>query len=233
LTDHLKAVDHLVEDAPKLDLYNWDGTNRAQFLRRAGGGFALVAGGSILASSQTAFAQSSGAPTAKDILQTAFIAENLAVFVYTAGAGLKYTKANKKTGVKKGQKFFTGRNLVYLKAALQNEKDHRDFLGQALGADKPALPEFQVPKSAIASPLAVLKFALALETAFVSTYLGAIKSGALDAGTTLVAAQVAANEASHQGFFSFASGGKGVTKSLPDTVTLAEATTALSPYFKS
>lgn len=232
MTDHLKAVDHMVEDAPKLDLYNWDGTNRAQFLRRAGGGFALVAGGSILASSTPTFAQSAG-PTAKDILQTAFIAENLAVFVYTAGAGLKFAKSNKRTGVRKGQKFFTGRNAVYLKAALANEKDHRDFLGTALGADKPALPEFQVPKSAIASPLAVLKFALALETAFVSTYLGAIKSGALDAGTTLVAAQVAANEASHQGFFSFASGGKGVTKSLPDTVTLAQATTTLSPFFKS
>ncbi|WP_154733448.1 MULTISPECIES: ferritin-like domain-containing protein [Solirubrobacterales] len=232
MTDHLKAVDHLVEDAPNLDLRNWDGTNRAQFLRRAGGGFALVAGGSVLASATPTYAQSSG-PTAKEILDTAFIAENLAVFVYTAGAGLKFAKSNSRTGVKKGQKFFTGRNAVYLKAALKNEQDHRDFLGNALGSAKPTVPQFQVPKSAVASPLAVLKFALALETAFVSTYLGAIKSGALDAATTLVAAQVAANEASHQGFFSFATGGKGVTKSLPDTVTLAQATTALSPYFKS
>jgi len=232
MTEHLKAVDHLIEDAPVLDVNTWDGSTRAQFLRRAGGGFALVAGGSVLASAAPVFAQ--GSTDAKlDILQTAFIAENLAVFVYTAGAGLKFAKSNSKTGVKKGQKYFTGRNLVYLKAALANEKDHRDFLGSALGSSKPTVPGFQVPKSVVASPTSVLKFALALETAFVSTYLGAIKSGALDADTTLVAAQVAANEASHQGFFSFATGGKGVTKSLPDTVTLDQAKTTLSPYFKS
>lgn len=232
MTDHLKAVDQLIEDAPALDLDTFDGSTRAQFLRRTGGGFALVAGGTVLAQATTAFAQSTSDEQLK-ILQTAFIAENLAVFVYTAGAGLKYAKSNKRTGVKKGQRFFTGRNLVYLKAALQNEKDHRDFLGSALGSSRPEVPKFQVPKSAIASPQSVLKFALALETAFVSTYLGAIKSGALNADNTLVAAQVAANEASHQGFFSFASGGKGVTKSLPDTVTLDDAVKTLSPFFQS
>ncbi len=232
-------IEEMADQAAPLNVREHDGLDRAQFLRRAGGGIALVAGGSVLASVTPAFAQSAPSPNSDlDILQTAFLAESLAVTVYGAALNLKYSKSNSSRGIRKGQRFFTGANRTYLQAARQNEIDHRNFLRDALGANAPKADasKYRIPKSATSSPAGTLKFALTLETAFVSTYLGAVPVLSSN-DLKLVAAKVAANEASHQGFFSFASGqgktkgngGRGVTKSLPDDITLAQATKALGP----
>lgn len=202
--------------------------NRSQFLRRsAKSGLVLVGAGSVLASVEgTAFAQSGNSDL--DTAQAAYIAENLAVFVYGAALGLKD---------KKGQKFFTGGAAAYLKAALKNEKDHVKALKgviEGAGGTVPTGLEFTVPKSAIASPARVLKLGLTLETAFVRAYVGAV--GTLnDPALKLAAAGIAANEASHQGFFAGQIGGPGkaVTKSIVVGDTIPNTVAAIKPFVKN
>jgi ferritin-like protein len=120
-------------------------------------------------------------------------------------------------------------NIDYFQAALQNEKDHKAFLGNALGKKAPSGLTLTIPASALKSGQTVLNFGVALETAFVSTYLGAV--GTLSSPELkLVAAKVAANEATHFSFFDAAAGGHGVLPSLPATVTVAQAAKVLTPY---
>ena len=120
-------------------------------------------------------------------------------------------------------------NIDYFQAALQNEKDHKAFLATALGAKAPTGLTFKIPASALSSGQHVLNFGVALETAFVETYLGAVGSlKSLD--LKLVAAKVAANESTHFSFFDAAAGGHGVLPSLPKTVTIPQAATVLTPY---
>jgi hypothetical protein len=199
--------------------------SRAQFLRRSATGLALVGGGgAILARVEgVALGQSqSDVDTAK----AAYTAESLAVFVYTAARGLRY-----KRGPNKGEKYFAGGSAAYLKAALRNEKDHRKALGDLLGPMTPTGLRFQVPARFLRSPRTVLQLGLTLETAFVKAYMGAVKT--LESNDLkVVAAQIGANEASHQGFFAGALGGPGkaVTKSLPGTETIPNTVKAIQPF---
>jgi Ferritin-like domain len=191
--------------------------SRAQFLRNtAKGGIALAVGGSVLASVQgVAFA---AGVSDNSTLQAAYAAESLAVHVYT-GVLANFSKF-KHPGLM---------NIDYFQAALKNEEDHKAFLASALGAKAPTGLTLQIPASALKSGQAVLNFGVALETAFVSTYLGAV--GTLSStDLKLVAAKVAANEATHFSFFDAAAGGHGVLPSLPSTVTVAQAATVLTPY---
>lgn len=202
--------------------------NRSQFLRRsAKSGLVLVGAGSVLASVDgPAFAQSGNSDL--DTAQAAFIAENLAVYAYTAALSLKNAK---------GQRFFTGGAAAYLRAALKNEKDHVKALKgviEGAGGTVPADLEFAIPKSAVASPTRVLKLGLTLETAFVRAYVGAV--GTLnDPALKLAAAGIAANEASHQGFFAGQIGGPGkaVTKSIVAGDTIANTVAAIKPFVKN
>ncbi len=192
-------------------------TNRAQFLRNAAkGGLALAVGGSVLASIDgVAFA---AGVSDNSTLQAAYAAESLAVHVYE-GVLANFHKF----------KHPALTNIDYFQHALANEKAHKAFLGSALGAKAPTGLTFKIPASALASGHAVLKFGVALETAFVETYLGAV--GTLTSNDLkLVAAKVAANEATHYSFFDAAIGGHAVLPSLPDTVTIAQAATVLTPY---
>jgi hypothetical protein len=191
--------------------------SRAQFLRNtAKGGIALAVGGSVLASVQgVAFA---AGVSDNSTLQAAYAAESLAVHVYT-GVLANFAKF-KHPGLM---------NIDYFQAALKNEEDHKAFLASALGSKAPTGLTLQIPASALKSGQAVLNFGVALETAFVSTYLGAV--GTLSSSDLkLVAAKVAANEATHFSFFDAAAGGHGVLPSLPSTVTVAQAATVLTPY---
>jgi hypothetical protein len=192
--------------------------SRAQFLRNtAKGSVALAVGGSVLASVEgVAFA--AGGVSDNSTLQAAYAAESLAVHVYTAVlAGFNSFKHPSLM------------NIDYFQAALANEKDHLAFLGSALGKKAPTGLTLTIPSSALKSGQTVLNFGVALETAFVSTYLGAV--GTLrSADLKLVAAKVAANEATHFSFFDAAAGGHGVLPSLPSTVTVAQAATVLTPY---
>jgi demethoxyubiquinone hydroxylase (CLK1/Coq7/Cat5 family) len=191
--------------------------SRAQFLRNsAKGAIALTVGGSVLASVQNV-ALAAGVSD-NSTLQAAYAAESLAVHVYT-GVLANFAKF----------KHPALQNIDYFQAALKNEEDHKAFLGKALGAKAPTGLTLSIPASALASGQAVLNFGVALETAFVSTYLGAVQTlGSPD--LKLVAAQVAANEATHFSFFDAAAGGHGVLPSLPNTVTIAQAATVLTPY---
>jgi len=121
-------------------------------------------------------------------------------------------------------------NIDYFQHALDNEKAHKAFLANALGSSKtPTGLTLKIPASALKSGQAVLNFGVALETAFVATYLGAVSTLSSN-DLKLVAAQVAADEATHFSFFDAAAGGHGVLPPLPSTVTIAQAATTLTPY---
>ena len=204
------------------------GIDRAQFLRRSATGLALVAGGGTVFAAVEGIALAQ-APGDVDIAKAAFTAESLAVFVYTAARGLKYT-----SGPRRGEKFFSGDSAGYLSAALKNEKDHLKALGDLLGSAAPTGLKFQVPAKHLRTPTTVLRLGLTLETAFVKAYMGAV--GTLQSNELkVVAAQIGANEASHQGFFAGALGGpsKAVTKSLPGTETIPKTVAALQPFIKA
>jgi hypothetical protein len=168
------------------------GLNRGQFIRNAAkGSVALVAGGSVLASMDgVAFAKSS-ALTKSDItvLQTGYIAESLAVAIYGAIVSTYYKKLKLDPG-----------NLNYFQAALADEKAHLAAWKAALGPKNiPTGFKLTVPAKYVASKTALISTGVALESAFVATYMGAIdefSSGELK--TT--AAGVAANEATHYSF---------------------------------
>ncbi len=193
--------------------------NRGQFLRNtAKGGLVLATSGGVLASVQgVAFAAS---PTKSDIktLQAAYTAESLAVFLYEAilknFSSFEHPKLE---------------NKDYFVAALKNEKDHKAFLAKALGSRTPKGLRFTIPAKVTKSGQSLLDTGVALETAFVEAYLGAVhtfSSGDL----RLVAAKVAANEASHFSFFDAAAGGHGVLPSVPKIDTIPNTVKKLQPF---
>ena len=193
--------------------------NRGQFLRNAAkGGIVLAgAGGALAAVEGVAFAAS---PTKSDIttLQAAYTAESLAVFVYTAILDNFHSFKNPKL-----------MNSDYFQKALQNEKDHKAFLAGALGSKTPTGLKFKIPASAVKNGQALLNTGVALETAFVEAYLGAVETfSSLD--LKLIAAKVAANEATHFSFFDAAAGGHGVLPSVPKTDTIPHTVKKLQPF---
>jgi hypothetical protein len=190
-------------------------TTRGAFLRRgAVGGLTLVAGGGVLAAVGTNAAF--GAATSDvSTLQAAYTAESLAVYVYTAAIA--------------NHKKLELPNVDYFQAALANEQAHKAFLAKALGAKTPMGLKFQIPAMYLKSAKTVLQLGHALETAFIAAYLGAVKTLS---STDLkeVAAQVAANEASHFSFFDAALGGRAVTAALPASATIPATVAKLKPF---
>ncbi len=188
--------------------------SRGQFIRNtAKGSLVLVGAGGVLASMDgVAFAKG---VTKSDIatLQVGYIAESLAVKVYETILA-NFSK-------------FKLQNKDYFQKALQNEKDHRAAWGKALGAKTPKGFTLHIPKSAVSSTHALLGTGVALETAFVETYLGAVKSFS-STELKLAAAKVASNEATHFSFFDAAFGGHAVLPSFPGTITASAAASALT-----
>lgn len=167
--------------------------SRGQFIRNAAkGSVVLVGAGGVLASMNgVAFAQSS-ALTKSDItvLQTGFIAETLAVEIYGAIVDKYYRTLKLDPG-----------NLNYFKAALADEKAHLAAWKKALGPkNTPTGFTLTVPGKYVASKMALVNIGVALEEAFVSTYLGAVDEFS-SAELKTTAAAVAANEATHYSFF--------------------------------
>jgi hypothetical protein len=116
-------------------------------------------------------------------LQVAYIAESLAVKIYTAIIDNFHS--------------FKGlKNKDYFVAALKNEKEHKAFLAEHLGSSKPTGFSLHIPKAAVASTKALTSTGVALELAFVETYLGAVQTLS-STGLKVVAAQFAADEGSH------------------------------------
>jgi rubrerythrin len=196
-----------------------ESVSRAQFLRNVGvGGVALVSSGSVIAAvtSQSA----SAAVTGGDIetLQAAYIAESLAVFVYSEI-------------LRDFRKFRHPRlqNRDYFEAALRDERDHKAFLHSALGSKTPTGLRFKIPARATRTGEALLRTGVALETAFVEAYLGASETFSSQELRT-IAAKVAANEATHFSFFDAAAGGHGVLPAIPASATIPATVKKLQPF---
>ena len=193
--------------------------SRGQFLRNVGtGGVVLASGSGVLASvASSAFAAS---PTSSDVetLQAAYTAESLAVVVYSAILADFHSFRHPKL-----------ENKDYFEAALRNEKAHKAFLAEALGAKTPTGLKFKIPASVTKSGQSLLNTGVALETAFVEAYLGAAETFSSQELRT-VAAKVAANEATHFSFFDAAAGGHGVLPAIPDSDTIPNTVKKLKPF---
>lgn len=188
-------------------------TSRAAFLSRgARGGIALVAGGSLLAATS---GQAFGAATADaDIAKLAATAELLAIDFYSKSIGSKK---------------FKGDELEYLFQARISERAHYKALAGVLKSATPKGLSFTYPAGTFDSRISIAKTGVALETAFVGAYLGAVtalKSNDLKG----VAATIAASEASHLSVFSDIATGKPIIPAFPKAFTAAEATKAVTPF---
>lgn len=201
--------------------------NRGQFLRNAAkGGIVLATSGGVLAAVEGVALAAS--PSRSDIttLQAAYTAESLAVVVYEAILANFHAFTHPKL-----------KNKDYFQAALRNEKDHKAFLAGALGSKTPTGLKFKIPASVTRSGQSLLNTGVALETAFVEAYLGAVETFS-STELKLVAAKVAANEATHFSFFDAAAGGgpkanlggHGVLPSLPGTATIPATVDKLKPF---
>jgi hypothetical protein len=193
-----------------------NGTSRGQFIRNAAkGSVVLVGAGGVLASMDgVAFAKTTNSDIT--ILQTGYIAETLAVQVYSAIVNELVAK-------------FKLPSKDYFVAALQNEKDHQAAWKKALGSkNTPTGFKLTVPSKYIASKSALLKTGVALEEAFVSTYLGAVeKFSSVELKES--AAGVAANEATHYSFLDAFAGGHAVLPSFgPKPITAKQAASTLT-----
>jgi hypothetical protein len=192
-------------------------TTRAQFLTRAGkGGLALVAGGSILGFAEgTAFASGSRVTSDADIAKVAATAELLAIDFYTRAIASKQLK---------------GDELAYLVGAKANEVAHYDALKGVLKSATPSGLSFKYPAGSFASAKSIGNLGHALETAFVGAYMSAVvafSSNELKG----VAAEIGACESRHLSVLTNIGAGAIVpAPNLPETVTLAAATKAVTGF---
>jgi Ferritin-like domain len=189
-------------------------TTRAQFLSRgAKGGLALVAGGLVLGVAEgTAF----GAVTADtDIAKLAATAELLAIDFYT-------------NAISSGK--LKGDELSYLAGAKSNEVAHLNALKGVLGKATPAGLKFKYPAGSFGSRHSIGALGMALETAFVGAYMGAVtafKSNELKG----VAAEIGACESRHLSVLTNISANAIVpAPDLPKVFTAAQATAAVTPF---
>jgi rubrerythrin len=190
-------------------------TTRAQFLGRgAKGGLALVAGGAVLGLVQ---APALGATNADaDIAKLAATAELLAIDFYTralkASAKLRPDEAG------------------YLETARANEQVHYKLLAGVLKSAAPKELRFKYPAGAFASRTSIGKLGMALETAFVGAYMGAVRALASDE-LKVVAAEIGANESRHLSVLTnIAEGQIAPAPALPKVLTAAQATAAVKPF---
>jgi hypothetical protein len=190
-------------------------TTRAQFLRRAGGsGLALVAGGSVLGLAQgSALAATSSGDIA--IAKLAATAELLAIDFYTKAIASKQIKSDE---------------LSYLGGALGNEQAHYAALKGVLGSATPKGLTFKYPAGAFASRHSIGTLGQALETAFVGAYMGAVT--ALQSNTLKgVAAEIGACESRHLSVLTNIAANSIIpAPNLPEVLTAAAATKALTPF---
>jgi rubrerythrin len=190
-------------------------TSRGEFLSLGmKGGLALAAGGTILGvAAGPALGQTSGDVA---IAKLAATAELLAIDFYGKG-------------IESG--FFTGDVLAYMNSAKQNEQDHYDALAKVLGSAAPANLRFMYPAGTLKSAKSIAATGVALETAFVGAYLGAVEALKSD-DLKAVAGQIGANEAQHLTTLArLDNGGTLVPNpSFPDSLTAKQATAAVTPF---
>ncbi len=189
-------------------------TNRAEFISRsAKGGLALVAGGSVLAE-VSSLAVASGV-TDVEIAKLAATAELLAINFYTHAIG--------------SRKFTDHDERRYLHEARSAEIAHYDALRGVLGSATPRGLRFRYPVGAFRSRLAIAKLGVALETAFVGAYLGAVTTLRSDK-LKGVAASIAASESQHLSVFSDIALNNPIGPAFPKSFSAAKATAAVSGF---
>jgi hypothetical protein len=187
--------------------------SRAEFFSRgAKGGLALVAGGSLLAvASGPAFAQNGGDPAIAGLAATA---ELLAIDFY--GHAIRSRK-------------FVADEAEYLRAARVNERDHYRALAGVLGSAAPKGLEFRFPRGTFRGRRSIARVGVALETAFVGAYLGAVT--ALQSNDLKgVAASIAVSEGQHLSVFSDILRNDPVGPSFPKAITADQALAAVRPF---
>ncbi len=189
-------------------------TTRAAFLTRgARGGLALVAGGTVLGLVE---GRALGAPSADtDIAKLAATAELLAIDFYRRAIASRR---------------FSGSELGYMSAALGNEEAHYKALAGVLKSAAPKGLKFKYPNGSFASRKSIGKLGMALETAFVGAYMGAVT--ALSSNELKgVAAQIGANESRHLSVLTNIAAGRIVpAPALPKVLSAAQATAAVKPF---
>src|SRR3712207_4674840 len=186
---------------------------RAEFFSLgAKGGLALIAGGSLLAATTgPAFAQGGGDTAIAGLAATA---ELLAIDFY--GRALRAGK-------------FRGEERDYLRAARVNERDHYKALAGVLGSGAPQDLAFRYPRGTFRSRRSIARVGVALETAFVGAYLGAVT--ALQSNDLKgVAASIAVNEGQHLSVFSEILRDDPVGPSFPKAITADQALAAVRPF---
>ena len=131
-------------------------------------------------------------------------------------------------------KQFSGDAIKYFKRALFNEQEHLAAMSQVLsgaGQTPSTADDFTItfPKGTFDSRGSIAKFGVALETAFVGAYLGAVDSAAAsDLKTT--AARIAASEAQHLSVFSDRAANRPVGISFPAPIDYATVSDLLDAY---
>ncbi len=195
-----------------------NGVSRGQFIRNAAkGSVVLVGAGGVLATMDgVAFAKTT--KTDITVLQTGYIAETLAVTVYGAILKTYFSKLKLDPG-----------NRSYFVAAYKDEVAHRDAWKDALGKKyTPTGFKLTVPGKYVASKNALAKTGATLEEAFVATYMGAVREFN-SADLRVIAAGVAANEATHYSFFdAILPGANAVLPAFgPKAITAGQAAKAL------
>ena len=186
-------------------------TTRASFLANgARGGLALVAGGSLLA---VAEGTALGATTKDaDIAKLAATAELLAIDFY--GKAIRPPQVH-------------GRRARLPGGRKQNERAHYKALAGVLEVGCPEEPELRLPGRVLQAP-ARSQAGMALETAFVGAYLGAVDALKVNE-LKGVAALVGANESRHLSVLSnIAAGTIVAAPAFPKALTAAQATAAVT-----
>jgi hypothetical protein len=127
-----------------------------------------------------------------------------------------------------------GDALAALKRARLNEREHYNEMSKILsGAGQtPAVAsdfDFSYPKGAFASRSAIAKLGVALESAFLGAYLGAVEGLQTDA-LKLPVAQIATNEAEHLSAFMRLSGRSPIGIAMPRPLTIDQASNAFDVF---
>jgi rubrerythrin len=189
-------------------------SNRAEFISRtAKGGLALVAGGSVLAE-VSSLALASGVTDA-GIAKLAASAELLAINFYSRAID--------------SGKFHDKDERRYLHEARSAEIAHYDALRGVLGSATPNNLSFKYPRGSFGTRIRIAELGVALETAFVGAYLGAVpalSSNALKG----VAATIAAAESQHLSVFTDIVDDNPIGPAFPKSLTAAQATAAVSGF---
>jgi rubrerythrin len=197
---------------------------RGKFIANAAKGSVLLVGtGGVLATMDgVAFAKSR--VTASDVtaLQVAYVAETLAVYIYSAILRDFHKITHPRL-----------MNRDYFQHALENERAHKALLHKALGPKTPKKFSVHLPAKYTKSGHDILVTGAELELAFVKTYLGAV--GTLSSvELKQLAAKIAADEATHFSFFDAQAGngspfgGHAVLPAVPGTITITEAADTLT-----